>query len=164
MYSREKLVCHLCSIFDFDINFLIDFRSDLQMYYYVNHHRDSSHQKAESRAESVNHCDVNDALVALNLWHSAGNEPRIGTNRRCSGLRPLAGSKQNVCDNKAECITSWKTVCLWLQVCACVCVSEKTETHSSACFNVSKNVCVCEQACLLTRQYVCFLHHKAAVL
>lgn len=80
---------------------------------------------------------------------------RIGMNRRCSGSRPLAGAKQNVCNNKAECIASWKTVCLWLRVRACACATEETETHSSACFNVSKNVN--KRASSLVNMYAFFI-------
>lgn len=82
---------------------------------------------------------------------------RIGMNRRCLGLRPLAGAKQNVCDNRAECITSWKTVCLWLQVRACVSETEETETHSSAGINVSNNTLVCAWASVPARSSICML-------
>lgn len=44
--------------------------------FHLNHH-DGSRQQAESSVESVKRCDGNDALVALNLWHSAGAEPGL---------------------------------------------------------------------------------------
>lgn len=132
--------------------------------FHLNHH-DSSRQQAESWVESLKHCDVNDALVALNLWHSAGGEPGLAWIADVGGCDLWLGqSKMSATTRLSVSLPERLFVCDCMCVCVCVSETEETETHSSACFNVSKNVCVCEQACLLARQYVCFLHHKAPVL
>lgn len=89
---------------------------------------------------------------------------RIGMNRRCSGLRPLAGAKQNVCNNK-ECIASWKTVCLWLQGCVWMCVCQRQRKQRVILLPTlmwaRMCVCVCarasKRACSLVNMYAVFI-------
>lgn len=113
---------------------------------------------------SVSH-ELRAASEALQCgWRTCGTKSvtlrrqwtRIGMNRRCSGLWPLAGEKQNVCNKKAVRITSWKTVCLWLQVCACVCQRENRESFFFS-FNACKNVRVKKRACSLVNMWAFFI-------
>ena len=121
--------------------------------------------KPESWAESVKRCDVNDALVALNLWHSAGSEPGLAWIADVRGCDLWLGRSKTSATTRPSVSLPER-----LFVCDCkrvhVCVSEKKQrlillpALMWARMCVRARVCVC----LLTRQYVCFLHHKAPVL
>lgn len=76
---------------------------------------------------------------------------RIGVNRRCLGLRPLAGAKQNVCSGEASGSLPER-----LFVCDCKCMH--------ACLRRRRQRLILLCVCVLVHQYVCFLHHKARVL
>lgn len=86
------------------------------------------------RAERSQWSDVSDALVPLNLWHSAGDEPRLAWIADVWGYDPWMGwSKMSA--TTGPCVSLLRR--LFMCVCVCVCVWDgKKQTYSTAHFNV----------------------------